>query len=237
MRRLLSAASIAALLLAAVPASAATDAEEDTEFLFRLGMLQGHLMVGHDLLKAGKTKLALPHFGHPVRELYDDVKDYLNAKKAEPFDTALIDLEASATRDPDGAETEAKYQAVIGDIEKARDTVPAPIRQSVPTMIEVCADTIDAAAGEYGEAMNKGRIDDVVEYHDSRGFISYVQQEVAQLSAAHSGDADAGLIGRFKTVLAKAGDIVSPLIPPETPKTSVSDYRAIAEQARAVAKP
>ena len=234
MRKLIPAAAVAVMVLAGGQVQAGSG--EDTEFLFRLGMLQGHLMVGHDLLAADKVKLAMPHFGHLVRELYDDIKDYVNEKHIAPFEQALIDLESSAQSNPHGAETEAKYQAVIADLEKAREATPASVRASVPTMIEVCADTIDAASGEYGEALNKGRVDDLGEYHDSRGFITYVTALVDKMSASQPSAADSALIARFKTVLAKAQNIVEPLIPSETPRASVAQYRAVAEEARAVAK-
>ena len=39
---------------------------DDTDFLFRLGMMEGHLIIGHELLVNNQTALALPHFGHPV---------------------------------------------------------------------------------------------------------------------------------------------------------------------------
>ena len=58
----------------AVAAGGAAPAPDDVDFLFRLGMLEGHLIVGHDLLQAGQPALAAPHFGHPVRELYDDIE-------------------------------------------------------------------------------------------------------------------------------------------------------------------
>ena len=94
------AAACAGLISAAIPNSAQATAAEDTDFLFRLGMLEGHLIVGHDLLQAGRQGLALPHFGHPVRELYDDVADYVAAKKIAPFDTQLIKLEAAIAGAP-----------------------------------------------------------------------------------------------------------------------------------------
>src|SRR5579885_738650 len=82
-----------AFIAAPVPALAVTDidahygsASDDVDFLFRLGMLEGHLLVGHELLKANQAALALPHFGHPVRELYDDIADYLAARKFPAFD-------------------------------------------------------------------------------------------------------------------------------------------------------
>ncbi len=235
MRKLLLSAAIAVVL--GVPqAQAASSNDQASDFLFRLGMLKGHLMVGHDLLQAGKTKLAMPHFGHPVRELYDDIKGYLDDNKIPSFESALVDLEDSAAKSADSPETEQRYQAVIAKVEQARQSTPVAVRDSVPAMIEICADTIDAAAGEYGEAINKGRIEEVAEYHDSHGYISAVQAQVDELAANHPSAADQSMIARFRAVLAKAQNIVGSLMPPEAPKQSVADYRRVAQEARAVAK-
>jgi hypothetical protein len=74
--------AIAFLLLCLVAASPvraadAPAASDDTDFLFRLGMMEGHLLVGHELIQAHKAEMALPHYGHPVKELYDDTSPYL----------------------------------------------------------------------------------------------------------------------------------------------------------------
>ena len=225
------------LLLAAilVPIAAPRAASPDpTDFLFRLGMLEGHLMVGHDLLKAGRTGLALPHFGHPVRELYDDISDYVVATHIAPFDTQLIRLEAAVAGAPASADTEALYQATIRTVQQARMTAPAALRDSVPQMIKICADTLDAAAGEYGESLNRGRVDVLVEYHDSRGYVSWVAQEAEALARSHADDASQGMLARFRAVLAKAQWIVDPLMPQPTPRASVGQYRAVASEAAAV---
>src|ERR1700758_1406740 len=63
---------------------------DDTDFLFRLGMMEGHLIIGHELLQANQIALAVPHFGHPVRELYDDVGPYLDQHHFPAFDKQLI---------------------------------------------------------------------------------------------------------------------------------------------------
>lgn len=235
MRTALATVLLPLLLLCAGDALAS--GEEDTDFLFRLGMMEGHLIVGHDLLAAGKPELAIPHFGHPVRELYDDVAGYLSEKRIPPFDRQLIRLEATETAAPGGSEGERQYTEVIATIHAARQAVPAQIRDSVPEMIKVCADTIDAASGEYGQAVNQGRIDSLVEYHDSRGYISFVTQQVDRLQKQATGAASPDLIARFKAVLAKAQWIVEPLMPAETPRASIAEYRAVAAEAAAVAKP
>lgn len=224
---------LASLVL--VPCTALAAPPDDTDFLFRLGMLEGHLMIGHDLIKAGQNGLALPHFGHPVRELYDDIEGYIAAKRIPPFDAQLIKLEAAVAGAPQSPQTETLYQAAIKTLHDARNVAPASIRDSVPSMIKICSDTIDAAAGEYGESLNRGKIDAIVEYHDSRGYISYVAQAAADLSASHPDPASQSMLSRFKTVLAKAQWIVDPLLPAATPRASVGQYRTVAAEAAGVA--
>ena len=152
------------LLLVLCAADVLAAGQEDTDFLFRLGMMEGHLIVGHDLLAAGKPELAIPHFGHPVRELYDDVAGYLAEKRLAPFDRQLIRLEATVTAAPGSSEAERQYVEVIGTLHAARQAVPAPIRDSVPEMIKICADTIDAASariwggGQPGPRREPGRV-------------------------------------------------------------------------------
>jgi hypothetical protein len=211
-------------------------ASGDFDFLFRLGMLEGHLMVGHELLQAHQPALALPHFGHPVRELYDDISGYLQQKNFPAFDKQLATLEAAVGGAPDSPATEAQYQAAIVTLHKARELAPADLRASLPEMINVCANTIDAASGEYGEALERGRVAVIVEYHDSRGYLEYVAQQVKDLKAVHRDPQSQALLDRFDAVLAKAQWIVGDLLPAPTPRASVGTYREIASEARDVAR-
>jgi hypothetical protein len=48
-------------------------------------------------------------------------------------------------------------------------------------MIRICADITEAAAGEYGESLNRGRISSSSSNHDSRGFLAYVAAELARM--------------------------------------------------------
>jgi hypothetical protein len=103
-------------------------------------------------------------------------------------------------------------------------------------MIEICSDVMDAASGEFGESLERGRISVIVEYHDSRGYLEYVAQQLGDLQAAHPDAKSQDTFARFKAVLAKAQWIVEPLLPGPTPRASVGQYRAIAEEAATVAK-
>jgi len=211
-------------------------ATDDADFLFRLGMLEGHLMVGHELLQAHQPALALPHFGHPVRELYDDFSDYLQQHRFPPFDKQLAALEAAVATAPDSPDTQAKYTEVVAIVHKARNLAPAELRASLPQMIKVCSDTIDAASGEYGESLERGRVAVIVEYHDSRGYLEYVDQQIGELKASHPDPAAQSTLDRLKGVLAKAQWIVGDLLPAPTPRASVGTYRAIASEAASIAK-
>jgi hypothetical protein len=208
----------------------------DTDYLLRLGMLEGHMIVGHDLLAAKQGPLALPHFGHPVRELYDDISEYLEAKNFAAFDKQLVKLEAAVASAPYAPDTEAQYKAAIATVHRARELAPADLRASVPAMMKICADTLDAASGEYSGAIEKGRIQSLIEYHDSRGYVSWVGQYLQNLIGGHPDAAARDIIGRMKLVLAKAEWIVEPLMPGSAPRASVGQYRAVAAEATALTK-
>ena len=105
---------------------------------------------------------------------------------------------------------------------------------SAPFAIEICANTIEAAAGEYGEAIEQGKIESLVEYHDSHGFIVYALRELQRLSQSLSGVA---AIKSMQVLVGKASDIVGTLVPPEKPRGSVADYRAIADDAHKLITP
>jgi hypothetical protein len=219
-----------------VAGTASPDTSDDTDFLFRLGMVEGHLIIGHELLAAHQPALALPHFGHPVRELYDDLSPYLAKHKFPDFDRQLTALEAQAASAPNSAKTETLYQEIIQTVHKARTLAPASLRASLPEMIKICSDTVDAASGEYGESLEKGKIASIVEYHDSRGYLAFVDQQVGALKTQLGDAKSQDVLDRFKAVLAKAQWIVADLVPGPTPRATVAEYRAIAAEAATVAK-
>mgnify|MGYP001551671510 CR=1 FL=1 len=93
-------------LIQPIADAAADKNPDDADFLFRLGMMEGHLIIGHEMLVNNQTALALPHFGHPVRELYDDVGPYLGKHHFPGFDKQLITLEAAVTAAPKAKDTD-----------------------------------------------------------------------------------------------------------------------------------
>jgi len=227
-------ARLAALQLAAANRSAIST-EDQAEFLFKLGLLEGHLVIGKALLDIDQPRAALPHFGHPVRELYDDIHDALPARGLADFDTDLIALEAMVAAKPGDPATTAKFDAVMGIVAAARASVPETLREAEPFMLGILGEIMETAAEDYSEAIEGGRIEKPVEYHDSRGYLLYAASEMTRLEAMPAFHGDARLQA-FRGELAKAQAIVGPLLPPERPLKSVAGFKAIVTAAQTIAK-
>jgi hypothetical protein len=227
-------ARLAALQLAAAD-PAGISAEDHAEFLFKLGLLEGHLVIGKALLDINQPRAALPHFGHPVRELYDDIHEALPARGLKDFDTDLIALEAMVAAKPTDAATMAKFEDVMRIVAAARATVPDRLRNAEPFMLGVLAEIMETSSEDYNESIESGRIEKPVEYHDSRGYLLYAATEIARLEAVPAIKSDARMKA-FHAEFDKARAIVGPLLPPERPLKSVAQFKAIVAKAKAIAQ-
>ena len=208
---------------------AAISNEDHAELLFKLGLLEGHLVVGRDLIDAEQTQLALPHFGHPIRELYDDISGELTRRGVTGFDGELIALEALAAARPTDPATTAQYDKVIGIIGAVRATVPAGLLDNERFMLGVLGEVATISVEDYSESIEGNRIGKPVEYHDSRGYLAYADRELRRLEGrpAQHGDPDLTL-ARAKLTEMRA--VTGPLLPPERPVLSVAAYKAIVTQ-------
>ncbi len=216
--------------------SAAISNEDHAELLFKLGLLEGHLMVGRELIDANQIELALPHFGHPIRELYDDISGELARRGVTGFDGELIALEALAAGKPTDPATVAQYQKVVGIIAAVRATVPAGLLDNERFMLGVLGEIATIASEDYSESIEGGRIEKPVEYHDSRGYLIYADRELRRLEGRPELRGSPNLaLARAKLMEMRA--IVGPLLPPERPLRSVAAYKVIVAQFKQAAAP
>ena len=150
-----------------------TGEAKDVDYMTKLGLMKGHLLVAKELLDQQQPKQAEPHIGHPVEEIYVDVEDQLNERKVKEFKTTLIrvqDLVKSKPKDPKiGTEFNNSMQA----IDKAILALPESQRNSPQFVLKVINGLLDAANSEYGAAIANGKVTAAIEYQDSRGFITY----------------------------------------------------------------
>src|SRR5258708_9407381 len=165
-----------------------TGERADFDLLEKLGLLEGHLMIGKALLEASMPREAMPHFGHPVRELYAYIEPQLRDRGVAAYDTDLSALEAQA-RQGAGGPFAAMYATAIQKLNATRATVAAERMSSPRFMVGVIAQLTIDVASDFGESQERGRIVNTVEYHDAMGFLGYSQGLTDRLARGASGRA------------------------------------------------
>jgi len=154
-------------------------------------MIRGHLLVGAELIEAGRWADALPHFLHPEEEIYGSIRDQLKTFNIAPFQVALKSL--SQTVKAKNKEAYVRARAALDERLAAAETaVKAKEENGTYFVLETALEVLQQAADEYEEAVEKGRIANVVEYQDARGFVFEVDRlvgTVADALAAKNADA------------------------------------------------
>ena len=162
---------------AGVPA----DLPPDFQFALTLALIRGHLLVGDELVKAGKWDEALPHFLHPTEELYGGIKDKLEDYKTPPFDAALMKL-ADVVKDKRSADYASAIHAVTEALAPGDVALKAREPDWPSFVVATAIMTLKAVTGEYGGAIVKGRIAKPVEYQDSRGFVWQAERMIESVA-------------------------------------------------------
>ncbi len=209
--------------------------DQDADFLEKLGLLEGHLLIGRRLLEAGESRLAVPHFGHPIRELYTYVEARLSERRLPGFEAELAAMESFSERGgrgTDGAFATA-WTALMPKLRAAQNFVPAERRASARFMLDHVGLIAFTVASDYAESIERGRIVNVVEYHDSMGFLLYA----TGIATAEARRAPGPQWAEVTAVLEEIRAQVYPeLIPSPRPPISVRALRAKSDQIRAIAR-
>lgn len=181
-------------------------------------MIRGHLLVGAELIEAGRWADALPHFLHPEEEIYGSIRDQLKTFNIAPFQVALKSL--SQTVKAKNKEAYARARAALDERLAAAETaVKAKEENGTYFVLETALEVLQQAADEYEEAVEKGRIANVVEYQDARGFVLEVDRLVGTvMPAASAKNADAA-----KALQASLGDLKATFPAVTPPKQAVKD--------------
>ncbi|XHX76757.1 MAG: helix-hairpin-helix domain-containing protein [Stenomitos frigidus ULC029] len=154
-----------------------TGEAKDVDYMIKLGLMKGHLLVAKELLDLQKPDQAEPHIGHPVEEIYADVEDQLAERNVKEFKTTLItfqDLVRAGTKDI--AKVNSEFKTSMQAVDDAIATLPATQRQSPAFVLQVMNGLLDTANAEYGAAIANGKITQAIEYQDSRGFVAYANE-------------------------------------------------------------
>ncbi|MGB3510421.1 MAG: hypothetical protein WBA93_14540 [Microcoleaceae cyanobacterium] len=158
------------------PSMAVSSEEKDVDYMTNLGLMKGHLLVGKELIEAGEAEQAEPHMGHPIEELYVDLEQQLNERGVEQFKTTLNGLHdfvmAGAT---DTNKVNSMYQKTMQEIDAAISDLSAEERQNPKFVLQVINGLLDTAGAEYEAGILDSKIEEVIEYQDSRGFVNYAE--------------------------------------------------------------
>lgn len=166
-------------------ADAFAEAPAGEALVGRLLMLKGHLTIGKELYAAGRFDDAAPHYLHPAEEIYGLVEGELKKRKLNLFDKDLQALADLVKAKKPAADVFAKQEAVIAKVDKA---IAGADGNSAAFTMAVVPGVLATAADEYKEAFaDDGKVVNVVEYQDARGFViaarSYVSSHSKTLSA------------------------------------------------------
>ncbi|MBW4582497.1 MAG: helix-hairpin-helix domain-containing protein [Tildeniella nuda ZEHNDER 1965/U140] len=160
-----------------------TGEAKDIDYMTKLGLMKGHLLVAKELLDLQKPEQAEPHIGHPVEEIYADVEDQLTERNVKEFKTTLIafqDLVRAGAKDT--TKVDSEFTTSMRAVDGAIATLPAAQRQSPNFVLQVINGLLDTANAEYGAAIANGKITQAIEYQDSRGFVQYAGELYAGIA-------------------------------------------------------
>ena len=207
----------------------------DFDYLERIGLLEGHLLIGRRLLEAGQSRLATPHFGHPIRELYTWLEPRLAQRGAPQFERELEILErfAESGGTGTGGVFASAWESLQPKLAAAKAALPPQLRASPRFMLEHVAMIVYDVASDYGESIERGRVVNVVEYHDSMGYLMYAASVAA---GQRRGGPGAEAWGEAAGVIEDLQKTVYPdLLPSSRPPQSISAVRARYDRIREIA--
>jgi Helix-hairpin-helix motif len=153
-----------------------TGEAKDVDYMTKLGLMKGHLLVAKELLDQNQPKQAEPHIGHPVEEIYVDVEEQLNERKVKEFKTTLVSLEDLVKSNPKNAKVKTDFTSSMQSVDGAIAALPASVRSKPGFVLQVINELLDAANSEYGAAIAGGKVTAPIEYQDSRGFVTYTNE-------------------------------------------------------------
>jgi hypothetical protein len=218
-----------------------TGEAKDVDYMTKLGLMKGHLLVAKELLDAGKVDQAEPHIGHPVEEIYADVEDQLNERKVPEFKTTLIklqDLIKAGAKDP--AQVNAEFNTSMQAVDGSIAALPEAQRQDPKFVLQVINGLLDTANSEYGAAVANGKISAVIEYQDSRGFVMYAEtlyQNIAAQVAKTNPEIDKAIVANMTELKANWPTAIAPPAPVKTTEQVALLIKAIENDSQKVLKP
>ncbi len=193
-----------------------TGEAKDVDYMTKLGLMKGHLIVAKELLDQNQPKAAEPHIGHPVEEIYADVEEQLNERKVKEFKTSLISLQDLVKANGKADSIKTNFTNSMQAVDGAIAALPQPEREKNSFNLQVINGLLDAANSEYGAAVADGKISAAIEYQDSRGFVVYAN-ELYKTIASNMAKENPEVHKNIQASMAELTKVWPAAIPPATP--------------------
>ncbi len=158
-------------------------ADDDVEFIYRLGLIRGHLLSFIELYRADAFEMAQTHVKHPGSELYAALIPAFEARASGGFAEALNALgDASVQR----GDVSALYAELVVAIRATAPKTSVAVKLlAISKMVATAAEEFDAGVSE------NGAIVDAHEYQDAFGFLSVAREMLASESSNDINEAEA----------------------------------------------
>jgi hypothetical protein len=214
-----------------------TGEAKDVDYMTKLGLMKGHLLVAQELLAQNQPKQAEPHIGHPVEEIYVDVEEQLNERKVKEFKTALVSLQDLVKSNPKDAKVKTNFTASVQAVDGAIAALPDKERTNPGFVLQTINGLLDAANSEYGAAIANNKIAAVIEYQDSRGFVIYANelyQGISPQVAKGNPEADKTIKEAMTELVKTWPSAIAPTAPVKTPDEVTKLVKSIEQNSQKV---
>ena len=196
---------------------------DDATYLYRLGLMRGHLFVGNALFEHGETMAAGTHSKHPTDELYAPMATEFAARGSAGF-AAQLDAHAAAVAAGDEDEVAQRYTELLATIADNEAVVDVSPRLAAEVIVRLVAE----AAEEYAIGIVDGKPANAHEYQDAYGF-TQVAIQWARRAAASAPEAKP-VFDSMAAHLAGLHEMWPTLMPPaEVPYAASMLYGAAAD--------
>lgn len=214
-----------------------TGRARDVDYLVKLGLMRGHLLVAQELMARQQFEQAIPHFGHPVEEIYLDLEGQLQERGVPEFKSALLKLQNLVRFTPNSPEVASALRSAFSAVDTAIAVLPEAERGSPALLLPVINGLLEASAAEYTAAVSGDKITARIEYEDSRGFLLHARELYARIAAglARTSPKNAKAIGSGLDELARAWPTIEaplrPVLKVDEVLTSVRSVESASQKA------
>ena len=158
----------------------------DIAYLTQLGLIRGHLLVGHTLYQQDLPDLAETHMKHPQEEIYSSIEPAFANRGCAGFADELSQLAESV-----GNRTPSKSVAeTYGSLSEAISACEGVVESIEPIAItKVIENLLRTAAVEYQIGVVDGKMNNLHEYQDAWGFTQIAAEWARNPVFVNSADA------------------------------------------------